>query len=417
MIPFTWSWQSVGGIALMLLLVIVIHELGHFVTAKRAGICVEEFAVGFGPRLLSWRRGETLYSLRLIPAGGFVRMAGMTGLEEPPHDGGSRGFIRASLGRRAVVILAGGVMNLVLAGVLFSIVLAIGTPAPGIEPGGALAGAGVRGGVSIVGVGGHRTTNLLAVRDRLQQDAGRPVAIQLQAYGGQRVRSVRVQPQLHWVNLVARTPIPLNATITAINGAAVPNQPPGQLLRGVPGSGPLRVAYRTATGRQGLGTVARRQFVVAWTVGYIQYAGNIVLPQFTGPPQPLPQAVAVGFLAVPLQIGAIFTNLWTLVAGHAGSGVHLTGPIGIADATSYAAQVSPAAYLSLVGLISINLGLFNLLPIPFLDGGRFAFIALEWIRRRRFDPRREAMVHLVGLALILMLAIYVTYGDISRLVG
>ncbi len=417
MIPFSWSWQSIGGIALMLLLVIVIHELGHFVTAKRAGICVEEFAVGFGPRLLSWRRGETLYSLRLIPAGGFVRMAGMTGLEEPPHDGGARGFIRASLGRRAVVILAGGVMNLVLAAVLFAIVLAIGTPAPGIEPGGALAGAGVRGGVTIVGVGGHRTPTLLGIRDRLQQDAGRPVSIQLQAYGGRRLRTVRVRPQLHWVNLAPHSAIPLNATLTAIDGAAVPHRPPGSLLGRFPGRAPLRIAYRTAGGRRGVATVPRQAFVVAWTVGYIQYPGNIVLPQFTGPPRPLPQALALGLLAVPLQVGAIFASLWVMVAGHAGPAVHLAGPIGIADATSVAVQVSPVAYLSLVGLISVNLGLFNLLPIPFLDGGRFAFIALEWVRRRRFDPRREAMVHLVGLALILMLAIYVTYGDITRLVG
>src|SRR5487761_1538175 len=117
---FAFTWQTVGGIILMLLVVVAIHELGHFVVAKRAGIMVPEFSIGFCPRLVSRMRGETRYSLRLLPLGGFVRLAGMTGLEKPPDDGGDRGFIRASNLRKAATLAAGGLMNMLLAALLFT---------------------------------------------------------------------------------------------------------------------------------------------------------------------------------------------------------------------------------------------------------------------------------------------------------
>ena len=119
----------------MLLVVVAIHELGHFVVAKRAGIMVQEFSIGFGPRLFSRIRGETRYSLRLLPLGGYVRLAGMTGLEKPPDDGGARGFIHASNVRKALTLAAGGLMNMVLAGAIFTGVAVVGGPSPQIEHG------------------------------------------------------------------------------------------------------------------------------------------------------------------------------------------------------------------------------------------------------------------------------------------
>jgi regulator of sigma E protease len=120
---------------------------------------------------------------------------------------------------------------------------------------------------------------------------------------------------------------------------------------------------------------------------------------------------------VPTQIGAIFVNLWTLLSPHHNPNLRLSGPVGIAEETSVATQISASLYVTLLGLISLNLGLFNLLPIPFLDGGRLAFVVLEWIRRRRVNPQLEAAVHVVGLALIVMLFIYVTIGDMTHVSG
>src|SRR5487761_207836 len=200
---FAFTWQSVGGIILMLLVVVAVHELGHFLVAKRAGIMVQEFSIGFGPRLLSRMRGETRYSLRLLPLGGYVRMAGMTGMEGPENDGGSRGFILASNPRKAATLAAGGLMNMLLAEALFTGVAVVGGPSPQVQPGGALAASGIKGDWQVVAVAGHPTTGLLGLRSRIQADRGLPLRIGLRPWAGGPTRQVTVQPQLHWVGTAA----------------------------------------------------------------------------------------------------------------------------------------------------------------------------------------------------------------------
>jgi regulator of sigma E protease len=412
---FALTWQTVGGIILMLLVVVAIHELGHFVVAKRAGIMVEEFSIGFGPRLVSRMRGETRYSLRLLPLGGFVRLAGMTGLEKPPNDGGDRGFIRASNVRKAATLAAGGLMNMVLAGALFTGVAIVGGPSPQIESGGALAGAGVKGDWQVVSIAGHHTTGLLTIRSRIQSDRGLPLKVGLEPWNGGATKEVTVHPQLHWVGLDKTPKIPIEAAITAINGRPSPNATPARMASAISGTGPLLVSYRTATGKKGTVLVRRSQLKVEWLVGYIASEGNLLIPSLGGPPMPIYSALATGFYTVPSQIGSTFVNLWKLISPNHPSDLRLSGPVGIAEETSVATQIGPTTYLTLMGLISVNLGLFNLLPIPFLDGGRLFFVLLEMGRRRRINPRVEAAVHAVGLALIAMLFIYVTYGDITNL--
>ena len=412
---FAFTWQSVGGIILMLLVVIAIHELGHFVVAKRAGIMVQEFSIGFGPRLWSRVRGETQYSLRLLPLGGYVRLAGMTGMEAPPNDGGERGFIRASNVRKAATLAAGGVMNMVLAGAIFTGVAVVGGPSPQVQTGGALSQSGVRGDWQVVAVGDHPTQSLAAIRSRIQADRGAPLRLGLRPWNGGAFRQVTVEPQLHWVGLGSTPKIPLEAKITSINGARVPRALPSTMAKSIPGSGPLRVTYRTKAGGTATVTVPRGQLHVEWLVGYVASAGNLLVPSLGGPPMPIYSALGAGFSTVPTQIGSTFVNLWKLISPNHAKNLRLSGPVGIAEETSVATQIGPSTYLTLMGLISVNLGLFNLLPIPFLDGGRLFFVLLEMGRRRRINPRVEAVVHAVGLALIAMLFLYVTYGDISQL--
>jgi regulator of sigma E protease len=412
---FAFTWQSVGGIVLMLLVVISLHEAGHFAVAKWAGIQVDEFSIGFGPRLASRTRGETRYSLRLLPFGGYVRMAGMTGLEDPAASGGPRAFLKASRPRRAAVLAAGGITNLLLAGLLFTAVAAAGGPSPQVQQGGGLAAAGApAAGYQITGVDGTTTTSLVRIRDLIQAAGGRPVRVEMRPWGGGAPRTYRVTPELHWVGLQAHSPVPLEAEVIAIDGRAIPLTPPARMASSVPGSGALLVTYLSGKERRTV-LVPRSQLQVEWQVGYLASAGNPLLPGLGDAPMPWYQALAVGFWTVPQEIGATFVNLWTLVTPHHNPNLQLTGPVGIAQETSIAAQISLSVYATLLGLISLNLGLFNLLPIPFLDGGRLFFILLETARRRQVSPRLEAAVHTVGLALLVMLFIYVTFGDISRL--
>ncbi|MGH7612394.1 MAG: M50 family metallopeptidase [Candidatus Dormibacteria bacterium] len=415
---FELTWQSVGGIVLMLLVVIAVHELGHFVVAKRAGIMVQEFSIGFGPILLSRMSGETRYSLRALPLGGYVRLAGMTGMEPPPNDGGSRGFIRSSNPRKAITLAAGGLMNMVLAGAIFTGVAVVGGPAPQIQKGGALAEAGLgQQQWQIVSIGGRQASTLDDVRNLIQADRGNPLQVGLRRWGGSQTKSVTVQPQLHWVGEAATPAIPLEARITAINGALPPHAAPGDMAKRFGGRAPLRVTYLGSKGAEHTVTVPRGKLAVSWLVGYITSEGNLLVPALGGPPQSLPSALANGFYTVPSQIGSTFSNLWALITPHHNPNLRLSGPVGIAEETSVATQIGPPTYLTLMGLISVNLGLFNLLPIPFLDGGRLFFVLLEMVRRRRINPQVEAAVHAVGLALIAMLFVYVTFGDITHLSG
>ncbi|MGH7698065.1 MAG: site-2 protease family protein, partial [Candidatus Dormibacteria bacterium] len=252
-------------------------------------------------------------------------------------------------------------------------------------------------------------------RNLIQRDRGYPLRIGLQRWGGRQTKEVVVNPQLHWVGSGASPRIPPEAAVTALDGRPPPHAQPAAMAKAVPGSGLLQVTYLGAHGKPRTVAVPRGRLQVSWLVGYIASEGNLLVASLGGPPQPLYEALGNGFYTVPSQIGSTFVNLWTLVSPHHNPNLRLSGPVGIAEETSVATQIGPSTYLTLMGLISVNLGLFNLLPIPFLDGGRLFFVLLEMVRRRRINPQVEAAVHAVGLALIAMLFIYVTFGDISHL--
>jgi regulator of sigma E protease len=409
--------RTVLLIALLLVVVVVVHEMGHFLVAKRSGIQVDEFAVGFGPRLISKRVGETLYSLRVLPAGGFVRLAGMTGLPEE-RDPGARAFWRASIPKRLATIAAGGIFNLVFAGVLFSI-LALPGQDMSVTPNSPAAGAGLRSGDRVVAVAGRAidlsdpqsvTRDLHAVTDASD---GRTLAVTYVAPDGSR-HTVDVKPYLALANNDRSNPLPSGMVVDTIDGNLVATGDPTALFRNgasvaITGHAPNdpSTTYRgTVSGvTTGAGALGRVQ--AGWRFG-------ISSPNYDG--NSLPYAIARGFSRVPSTIAGTFTGLYEIFTTPNSGGVsgNVQGPVGIVRQTNAAAQAGGWAFLEWMGFLSLNLGLFNLLPIPFLDGGRFVFIGLEGIRRRRVDPRREAAIHYVGLMLILALVVYVTFtGDIG----
>lgn len=407
--------RTVGAIMALLVIVVVVHEAGHYLVAKRSGIQVDEFAVGFGPKILWKRVGETVYSLRLLPAGGFVRLAGMTGLPEET-DPGPRAFWRASIPRRSATILAGGVFNMIFAGILFGI-LAMPSQPSQVVNGTPLAAAGVQSGDTIVSVDGRHIND--ADQQSVTSDMhsatiatqGRPATVVYRTPSGA-TRTTTVTPILELLNFNANNPLPAQLIVDTIAGAPpTPGDPAALFHDGatvkVTGHllGDSKQYSGTVTGvTTGTGSIGQVQS--AWLFGFAPgWEGNS-----------LPYALGRGFSAVPSTIAGTFSNLWQVLTTPNSGGVsgNLQGPVGIVRDTGAAAQAGWLQFLEFMALISLNLGLFNLLPIPFLDGGRFVFIALEAVRRRRVDPRREAMIHYVGLMLILALVAYVTVtGDIG----
>ena len=423
-----------GAIILILVVVVGVHELGHFTIGKLAGIRIDQFSIGFGPKLVARQRGETLYALRAFPLGGFVKMPGMTDLDAAA-DAGERNFNRASIPKRTAVILAGVVANFILAGVLYSVDAMPDQPSQ-IPVGSALYGK-VPDGAQLLRIGstsidtssGDRVQR--DVRAALSADQGRPTTVAYRAVDGRTGTAAGVRPYLELFDLNLGDPLyqslrllaksadssnPLSgaAVIDTIDGAPVGSGDPATLLRPPPGQKAVTVTGHIAsqprltfrgvlagvtTGNGDLGRIE-----VNWRLGITLGHGGLALPA----------AVAQGFTAVPRNIGDIFNGLYTVFSTPNSGGIsNFQGPVGIAAST---AQTTQGGWLDLanwMAFISLNLGIVNVLPIPFLDGGRFALLVVEAVRRRRLDPRRELALVVAGAALVATFVLIVTINDIK----
>ena len=315
----------------VLCLLVMAHELGHFVTAKLAGIKVQEFGFGFPPRLFGVRRGETIYSLNLLPLGGFVKMLGENGQGSDPRE-----FASKSWGVRAVILIAGSAMNLVLAPLILSAAFMLGAPEPciscqtvqvhGVIPGGPSEAAGLLHGDVIQTIAGEDVRTVDDVRRTVRANVGAQLTVQVKR--GARSETLSLTPQ------------------------EVRNEQHGAI--GVQ-LGPETVIVRHS-----------------WW-----------------------EAVPLGIRGVGELLSTFPEALGSLVRGEVGA--ELSGPIGIAAGTGRAAEAGWNYLFAFVAFISLNLAVFNMLPLPGLDGGRLVFVhrgrpprpAHQATHRRPDPPRRH----------------------------
>lgn len=345
--------MSLVVFALLLGFMVLIHELGHFAMAKLAGVKVEEFGIGFPPRIVAVKRGETAYSLNWIPLGGFVRMLG----EEDPAE--PRSFARARKRWRIAILLTGSAMNLLAAGLFFSIAYAAGWPtvtATEVQISRVLADspaehAGLQSGDVVVSLAGQAVASTADLRKITDANLGRAVSVEVRR--GQESATLTVAPRAKWPE----------------------------------GEGPIGIA--------------------------ISDRPTKMEPVYYGPID----AVAHGFrelgrtglLTFTLPVIAVQQGLWELVRP--------VGPVGLFQATSQATAETvrsgwwfPLLYMA--ATLGAGLGIANLLPIPGLDGGRLVFVLLELLRGRRVNPEREGLIHLIGMAVLVSLVLVITYFDI-----
>jgi regulator of sigma E protease len=372
---------TVVAFVAVLVVLVLVHELGHFALAKWAGITVEEFGIGFPPRIASVRWKGTRYSLNWIPLGGFVKMLGEDGeidaqrlreqgLSEAEIDQAMVGaFNRKPIPVRLAVLVAGVAMNFVLGALLFAAALSLpqeighgplivrevqaGSPAEGrLQPGDRV--------VTADGRSFERSRDLTAyVVEQARRDSGEPVVLGVEREG--REIAVVVTPR----NLTSDQ---INQGLGAIGFAYEPSR----WVREEPvASDPLDAL---ATG-----------FERAW------------------------------FLAtnIPLELGRAVGGILGL-APDTGTA---RGPIGIAEETGRVLDAPVVQQLIFVGLLSVNLAVLNILPFPPLDGGRVAVTLLEGLRRRRLPAEREALIYLTGFAVLLVLVILISIQDVGRLLG
>lgn len=419
----------------MLGLLVFVHEFGHFVVAKRLRIPVLEFGFGFPPRLVRlMKRDETEYTLNAIPFGGFVRLHG----EDDPNVPG--GFASAKPSVRAPILLAGVAMNFVLAYLAFTLGAFLSPPYAVIQttrivavaPDSPAALAGLRPGDTVVAVNEQNVKNNFPALSRLlRENAGRTVTLTI-VRGHRTLEPIQAVPR-------AKPPPgegPLGIALNAMVGLRVASVEPGSVAaRAGVRAGDVLVFYVDPLKNRPLKDQTElAEYALAhpgWKIEWHLARDNQLLdPVVVQIPEALdPQNATLGLslqtslLDAPragaLDLWRILISIPTLVSQMVRGGVpanSFMGFVGIYQATGEVAQRGGAvALVEFLGLLSLNLVIVNLFPFPGLDGGRLVFVLLEWVRRgKRIDPRKEGLVHLVGIMLLVSLMLVITFFDIER---
>ncbi|WP_200800500.1 RIP metalloprotease RseP [Proteiniborus sp. DW1] len=319
-------------------IVVVFHEFGHFIIAKISGIKVHEFAIGMGPRLFKINKGDTDYSLRLLPIGGYVKMEG-----EDEHSDDEKSFSKKPIGVRMAVIAAGAIMNFVLAIIVFSIyAYNVGVPTTTIDEATERLPAyesGLRSGDTIKSINGSEVNSWDDIKNYIGTSNGEEITVSVIRNGKE-------------YNFIMKP---------------ITNKEENRLIIGI-------------------------------------------TPKLV---KSLPLSIKSGFQNMIMILGLMFQFIAMLFRGKVSSG-DISGPVGIVYLVGEAAKSGFQYVLYVAGFISINLGFFNLLPIPALDGSRLVFLLLELIRGKPVNPEREGFIHFIGFVFLILLMLVVAYKDLIK---
>jgi regulator of sigma E protease len=435
--------RAIGAFVLVLGVMVLLHEWGHFIVARLCGVRVDIFSIGFGPRLAGWKGGQTDYRISALPLGGYVKMAG----DNPEEDrsGAPDEFLSKSRWQRALVILAGPAMNVISAAVLFFLLFAThGIPEPVFlqEPA-VLAGvlknspaekAGLKAGDRLLEVNHVPATTWEKVSraiekkgpqekiDLMYQRAGDRLATTVPAwtrgsslaalvgYPNDSVRLDGVAPGM----AADRAGLKMDDTVVSVDGTAIVSLE--QFKQAVQESGgrPLQVVVNrkgqaiTLSVQPTQGPVG--DGLSAWLIGVQLAPGESRYRRL-----PLGEAVVAASTQTYRVNEVILNNLWQLVSGSA-SLKQLVGPVGIARYSGEAAKRGLYDLVMFTAGISLNLAILNLLPIPIFDGGHILLLLLEAIRRRDFSIVFKERFLQVGMVFLLLLFTVVMYNDLRKLI-
>ncbi len=355
---------------LILTILVLIHEAGHFFVAKKLGIKVEEFGFGLPPRAFGIKRGETTYSINWLPIGGFVKLYGedeagsgkITSSKSQSANPGDlhRAFFSRPVWQRALVVVAGVVMNFVLAVLILTYFFGVsGVQSPGdkvlitdVVKGSPAQEARLKKGDQIISINGKKITSPSELVSITKQHLGEKLKL----------------------TVIEKNNIEKDIEVTP------------------------RKTYPSSQGPIGVGI-----------------SSDVVIKKY-----PLYQAPFVGLMQAFNYSWLIFSGLVGVVSQlifHAEVPKGVAGPVGIAQLTGQFVAVGPLAVLSFVSLLSLNLAILNILPIPALDGGRLFFILIEGVTGRKVPQKFEGYAHAIGMALLLALIAIVTLSDVIRFIS
>lgn len=344
---------------------VTVHEFGHFITAKLSRMYVEEFSIGMGPQIVAKQWGETRYTLRLLPLGGYVRVLGEDIAEEERNDIAKievpeeRRYQNRPVWQRMIFAAAGSVMNVIAAILIFAVLfLLIGVAVPIDNP----------------------DTTISAV---VQEGPAAQAGVQ----PGDKILAVDGNPVATWDELnsqiMAASPDTLLTVLLERQGEQLTVQI--QPVLSEDGSRTILGIYAQSAERQAVGPIKS-----------IQLGCNATWQMTT---------------AMVDVLGDLFTGKIDIMDEEEG----LTGPVGIVQIIDQSTKAGWVYVMNLAALLSINLAVINLLPVPPLDGSKLVFLLIEGIRGKAIDPMKEGYVNLIGFSLMMLLIVLVTYKDILRL--
>jgi regulator of sigma E protease len=415
---------------------VFVHELGHFLVARWYGVRVITFSLGFGPKIIKFTRGGTEYCVSIIPLGGYVKMAGETRPDE--RTGAPDEFLSKSKWIRFQVYLAGPVMNVLLAIIASAVVLSQGADVPAFEnappvlgsvaddgPG---AAAGLRVGDKVVAVDGRRVLTWEAFEMEVLPRAGREIVISIERAGSP--LDVRVTPKAfgrYEAGELGVLPV-MRPQISLVNPgspAARAGLQEDDVILAV--GGERGIAQDKIIERIRASANAPLAFVV-------ERAG--VEREVSVTPEGAVGSAIIGVSITPLELRRVdpsgieaialsFEQNWenSKLIGRTLRGLftadtpvrQLMGPVAIAEMSGTAAERGWQPLLALMAMISLNLGLLNLMPVPVLDGGQIAILLIEGVARRDLSIRVKERIFLAGAAAIVLLMVTVFYNDIARI--
>jgi regulator of sigma E protease len=427
---------SILAFVFVLGVLIFVHELGHFMMARRIGVRVHTFSLGFGPKLLSFRRGDTEYCISAIPLGGYVKMAGEN--PEDARSGAPDEFLSKTKWQRFQVLVMGPVMNLALAFLVMALVLYQGAQLPAFEQQPPVVGsfddhavakaAGVLPGDRILSVDGKPVDTWeqfqMAVVGKAKREVtftidrgGRPVDIKMvpASQGKYEFGDVGIRPVMHpQISAITRdSPAlesglqPGDVVLAAAGEKDVSRDRLVEIIKANEGK-PIVLEIRRNGAVQSVPVTPRK--VDGVVIMGAQLSGWELRTIEPGPLEALKMSAVQNWTWATMivqTLGGLFT--------HSTSVKQLMGPVAIADLSGTAAEQGWVALFSLMAMISLNLGLLNLMPIPVLDGGHIAILAMEGVSRREFSMKVKEKMLLAGFVLLLMLMVTVIYNDLTRI--
>lgn len=346
-------------------LLIFVHELGHFIMAKRTGVAVEEFGLGFPPKIFSVKKGETIYSINLLPLGGFVKLYG----EDGDNKENKNSFASKSVWQRSRIILAGVIMNLILGIILLAIGYILGLPT-------AVEKSMSTSKVQIIAINPSSPAEFIGLKigDTIRELQAHP------AFGGTKFTITDVEEFQKNIDQYKGSEVQLviERGDSFLTFSLTPRQSPPS------GEGPIGI---------GLANIA----IVAY---------------------PWYEAIIRAVILVGTLVIAIFSALGSLLVGLVRSGqvvADIAGPVGIFTLTEQFSKLGFIYLLQLTALLTVNLAVINILPFPALDGGRLFFLLIEKIKKSPINQNTEKIINSLGFVFLILLMVIITFRDIIRL--